>query len=730
VRPLLLGMGWPSEQPGGLNRYFEALFHALERAGAAPRAVVAGPADENLVRRIRSFARAARGPGDVVDAHFALYALLPVVFGSLRDRPLVVHFHGPWADESLAAGERSRLRLRAKRAVERAVYRRAAEVVVLSRSFRRVLVERYGVSPWRISVVPPGVDLDRFSPGDRAAARSRLGVPADARVAVAVRRLVPRMGLDVLLEAWADLPGDRGVLLVVGDGPERLGLEERAAELGIAGSVRFLGRVSDDELVECYRAADVCIVPSLALEGFGLVTLEALACGTPVVVSDAGGLPEAVAGLDPTLVVPAGDPGALAARLHGPLPDRDACRAYAEGFSWDRVAARHLELYGRAAQPRPAERLRVLYLDHTARLSGGELALLRLLPALDEIDPHVVLAEDGPLVQRLEAAGVSVEVLPMAESARGLRRGQVGLGTLLSPQALRTAGYALRLARRLRRFRPDLVHTNSLKAALYGGVAGRLARVPVVWHVRDRIADDYLPALTVRIVRAAAKRLPWIVIANSQTTLETLGVAGFVVPSPVEPMPPRPDRSGPLLVGIVGRIAPWKGQHLFVQAFADAFPGGPEQAVVVGEPIFGDDEETYFEDLRRLGTTLGLDGRLELAGYREDVAAELGRLDVLVHASVLPEPFGQVVAEGLAAGLPVVAAAAGGPAELIEDDVTGLLYPPGDAGALAECLRRLAADPELRVRLGRAGRERVAALSPERVAAQVTAVYRQALVRR
>jgi glycosyltransferase involved in cell wall biosynthesis len=178
---------------------------------------------------------------------------------------------------------------------------------------------------------------------------------------------------------------------------------------------------------------------------------------------------------------------------------------------------------------------------------------------------------------------------------------------------------------------------------------------------------------------------------------------------------------------MVGRIAPWKGQDVFVRAFADAFPGGPEQAVVVGAPLFGSDEEQYLEDLRRLSASLGLDGRLEFAGHREDVAAELERIDVLVHASVLPEPFGQVVAEGLAAGLPVVAAAAGGPAELIEDGVTGLLYPPGDARALAACLRRLAADPGLGVRLGRAGRRRAAAFSPGRVATKVTAVYRQAL---
>src|ERR1700704_3441600 len=97
---------------------------------------------------------------------------------------------------------------------------------------------------------------------------------------------------------------------------------------------------------------------------------------------------------------------------------------------------------------------------------------------------------------------------------------------------------------------------------------------------------------------------------------------------------------------------------------------------------------------------------------------QLERLDILVHASIIPEPFGQVVIEGMAAGLPVVAAGAGGPAEVIEDGVTGILYPPGDVGALASALRKLAAKPHLRERLGRAGRVQAAAFAPDIVAAQ------------
>lgn len=751
LRPLLLGMGWPSGQPGGLNRYFAGLYFALEVAGAEPTAVVLGPAfgapsgvtvaaktRATLVRRVAAYVLAARASAGVLDAHFALYAL-PVAL-LRRSEPLVVHFHGPWAEESRMAGRRAGAALRF--CWERALYRRADRLVTLSDAFKRVLVERYGIAPWRVVVVPPGVELDRFSPADRAGARARLDLPLDGWVGVTARRLVPRMGVDVLLEAWAALPD--ALLVVAGDGPELKRLVARAAEPDLAGRVRFAGRVDDATLVDCYRAANVCIVPSIALEGYGLVVLEALACGTPVVTTDVGGLPEAIRLLGPELIVPAGDVGALAARLAGarqgtrPLPSAEECRAHAERHSWADVARRHIALYRHAAaRERP---FRVVYLGHTARLSGGELALLRLLPALDQVDAHVILAEDGPLVQRLRRAGISVEVLPLMARTRELRREWTSPGVPLALPALGGAIYAVRVARRLRELRPDIVHTNTLKSALYGGLAGRLAGIPVVWHLRDRIAEDYLPRQSVTLVRSLARRLPSAVVANSHTTLETIadalpaGVASVVnsvvMNDPVLPFDAveRRRRHGDLRVGIIGRIAPWKGQDLFLDAFARAFPTGGVRAVVVGAPLFG--EHDYERGLHEQARALRISERVDFIGFVEDIATELRSLHVLVHASLIPEPFGQVVVEGLAAGTPVIAARAGGPAEIITDGVDGLLYDPGSPDALAAALLRIVDDDELRERLIRAGRERARAYAPEPIARELEAVYERVLAAR
>jgi glycosyltransferase involved in cell wall biosynthesis len=229
------------------------------------------------------------------------------------------------------------------------VYRRADLVIVLSAAFKQLLVEQYEIRPDKIEVIPPGVDLAHFSPGSKTAARAKLDLPRAAFIALAVRRLTPRMGLDVLLRAWRGVTIEPKLLLLAGSGPDRSRLEQIALRIGLDGSIRFLGQVSDDALVDLYRAADTTIVPSVAFEGFGLSALESLACGTPALVSDVGGLPEAVGRLDRSLIVPAGDVETLAARIEaahaGQIPDANACRQYAEAFSWDAVAELHRASY-------------------------------------------------------------------------------------------------------------------------------------------------------------------------------------------------------------------------------------------------------------------------------------------------------------------------------------------------------------------------------------------------
>ena len=169
--------------------------------------------------------------------------------------------------------------------------------------------------------------------------------------------------------------------------------------------------------------------------------------------------------------------------------------------------------------------IRVLFVDHTAQLGGGEIALRNLLNSLKTNRVHitVLLLAEGALADQLISAGHSVHILPLSSRIAESRKESVDWKFLLRVRELFSmVPFVWRLVQFIRRMDVDLVHTNSLKSHLLAGLAARLAGRPLVWHLRDRIAPDYLPGTAVRIVRMASKMLPHFVIANSQATLDTI----------------------------------------------------------------------------------------------------------------------------------------------------------------------------------------------------------------
>jgi len=363
---------------------------------------------------------------------------------------------------------------------------------------------------------------------------------------------------------------------------------------------------------------------------------------------------------------------------------------------------------------------RILYFDHTAALGGGEIALLHLVQALDrkQYEPVVVLASDGPLADKLKEAGVETHVRPLDTSVTQTRKGSLGAGSLLKiGPVLSTLRYTWNLRRFISEQRADLVHTNSLKADIIGGFAARLAGVPVIWHVRDRITDDYLPAKVVTIFRWLLRIVPHRVIANSQATLATLhlprGKKSDVVSSGVIPDGENPTINtaerlaiGAPLIGIVGRISPWKGQHIFLRAAAmvkERFPRARFQ--IIGSALF--DETGYEKEIRALTSELGLNDSVEFMGFRPDVPQLMAQLDILAHASTTGEPFGQVIAQGMLAGKPVVATNGGGVPEIVENGISGLLVRMDDAPALGTALLWLLDHPEEAEKIATAGRRRI-----------------------
>jgi glycosyltransferase involved in cell wall biosynthesis len=635
--------------------------------------------------------------------------------------PVLYDVTDDWLAASTSAHERSE---RARR--EARLLRVAGSVVVCSPELAR----RKGRDR-AVHLVPNAVDIAHFTEP-----RPRPTDLPDGPVALYAGTLHDdRLDVELLCECAQCLTDVQFVLV----GPDALSAASR--EQLARPNVRILGARPYADVPAYLQHASVIIVPH-AVNDFTesldpIKAYECLAVRRPTIATPVAGFRD----LGGAITVAGRDDFASTLRS---ILDRDAERPQpsAPVPTWqERAAAFDVELRAAAAPTiLPFDPpLKVAYLGHAACLSGAEIALARILPALRAfgVDAQVILAEDGPLVAELRAHDIAVEVLPLAPRARDLRRESMTSGRLPARSALAAARHVWQLSRRLHALRPDVVHTNTLKAAIYGGAAGRVARVPVVWHVRDRIAPDYLPAQAVTTIRLLARVLPTAIITNSKSTRATLRAIEYrATPVPTRiaydtverPLPRVRPRNAELTVGILGRISPWKGQHVFVEAFAKAFPAGDERAVVIGAALFG--EDGYAASLHELCDQLGIADRVTFTGFCDDVFGALAELDVLVHASTIPEPFGQVVIEGMAAGLPVIAAAAGGPAEIITDEVNGLLVPPNDIDALARQLLRLADDPALRHELGAQAYADAAGFCAERAAAQIGDLYTRVLSRR
>lgn len=344
-------------------------------------------------------------------------------------------------------------------------------------------------------------------------------------------------------------------------------------------------------------------------------------------------------------------------------------------------------------------RLRVAFVDHTAVLGGGEHSLIEIVSHARDFEPVVILGDEGPLVDELAVRGIGAVVTPLDPTSGGLR--QMSAARRLGEVALTVPRWGAALARSLAEHDVDLVVANSLRAGLASTLATRRLGLPLVWVVRDRITRDYLGATQHLVARTALRAFPDLIVANSNATASTCPDPSrvTVIPPSVRPLRVTTDRSGGATeFAMVARLAPWKGQDRTVRAFARAFPDGPERLRLVGGPLFG--ETDYEDDVRRLVDELGLSDRVTMTGHVADVAPALDGVDVVVHATRLPEPFGRSIVEAMSAGIPVVVEDVGGPADIVSDRDDGLVVPHGDESALVAAMIELAADPGLRARLG------------------------------
>ena len=399
----------PFEQPGtgdagGLNVYVVEVSKRLARRGIeveiftrktdgalpmqaelAPgvhvRNVIAGPFEglgkEDLPGQLCAFAQgvmraeAARPEGwyDLVHSHYWLSGQVGWLAADRWRVPLVHTMHTMARVKNSRLPEGDTPEPTGREIGETQVVESADRLVANTQGEARELIDLYDADPGKVRVVPPGVDLEFFTPGDMAVARAVVGLPQDASVLLFVGRIQPLKAPDVLLKAAADLLSRRPALrprLVVAilGGPSGSGLgkpralHELAQQLGMDAQVRFVPPVDKETLAQWYRAADLVAVPSHS-ESFGLVALEAQACGTPVVAAAVGGLPFAVG--EAGLLINGHDPNvwsvALEDLLENPLRLAELSRRgieHAAGFSWERTTDRLLEVYTESMLARTA----------------------------------------------------------------------------------------------------------------------------------------------------------------------------------------------------------------------------------------------------------------------------------------------------------------------------------------------------------------------------------------
>jgi glycosyltransferase involved in cell wall biosynthesis len=332
---------------------------------------------------------------------------------------------------------------------------------------------------------------------------------------------------------------------------------------------------------------------------------------------------------------------------------------------------------------------------------GAELMLEQLVERSSAVAWGVVFLEDGPMVNRLQRAGIAASVLPA--------------GRLRDVRLYGSTVFAL--AKLLRKQGADVVVGWMAKAHLYGGPAAKLARIPALWYqlgmpappaMLDRVAT-VLPAKEVLAVSKATGRAQARVRPSRAIRVVYPGISLDQFDADVLPPTETLRRTLGLpadrrLIGIFGRLQAWKGVHVLIDAMPKVLEYNPDAyCVVVGGTHSL--EPNYPDQLREQIRRLGLENHVALKGLQADVPQWMKAVDIVVHAS-LNEPFGIVLLEAMALGKPMIAGSAGGPAEVVTHGEDGLLVPYGDVGCLSGSLLRLLDDPALAARLGESARHR------------------------
>jgi glycosyltransferase involved in cell wall biosynthesis len=367
------------------------------------------------------------------------------------------------------------------------------------------------------------------------------------------------------------------------------------------------------------------------------------------------------------------------------------------------------------------------------------MCLLDVMSVLRQSRPdwslELIACEDGPLAEQASELGVSCRVMPLPRAVAkmgdaglkdrsGRPRGRLGLAVAATPAIAPMGMYVARLRKAVRSSAPDVVHTNGMKAHILGTWATS-RKTSLVWHLHDFLGSRAVMARLLRMV--ARPKIKGVAVSHAvaedvgkvlgsrikvETAYNAVDLERFAPRGPVVDLDAASGLSaapeGTVRVGLIGTFATWKGQDVFLEAAAklNRELARSSRFYIIGGPIYKTGGSQWsMEELRARAEALGLGDRIGFAGFQSDPSAAIRALDIVVHASTRPEPFGRVIVEGMACEKAVIAVQGGGSAELFANDETALGIPADDPQALARAMSRLIADSELRAEIAKKGRE-------------------------
>jgi glycosyltransferase involved in cell wall biosynthesis len=353
-------------------------------------------------------------------------------------------------------------------------------------------------------------------------------------------------------------------------------------------------------------------------------------------------------------------------------------------------------------------------MDQSGELGGAELCLADLAESCRERSA-VLLFQDGPFAGLLRARNIPVIIVPLPVAAVGVSKSAGVFAYLWS-----FPGISLLIIRTIRLAKDyQLLYANTAKALIVTAILAFLLRKRFCFHLHDILNAEHFSTMNRRLIVTLADRAH-TVVANSQATAEAYRSAGGrngrvrVIPNGFKPfhsqtfdLTPSTDPGrgtavkNSAVVGLFGRIARWKGQHVFLKALAE-LPN--VRGLIVGEALFTEEDRRYGRELRELAAELNIADRIHFAGFCPDILPHLLSVDIVAHCSISPEPFGRVIVEAMLAGRPVIATRAGGATEIVTDNQTGVLVEPGNSHALAAAIQRLLGDRKFAAVIGRAGK--------------------------